>query len=224
MRRTKSEALETREALLDAAETIFFEKGVSGTSLTDIATAASLTRGAIYWHFADKAALFEAMQERGRLPQEYVTKLLEASDRPDPLELVRQVATDALRYLAANERSQRICAIMLLRCEFVGEMSEILVRMRDADEHMCEAVRAAFRDAEVRGLLSDDWTAETATLAHIATMTGLIMQWLRSERSFDLLGVGEPLMRLTFQGFARVQAPCGAATAERSIRLPQRVG
>ena len=75
MRRTKAEAQETREALLDAAERVFFENGVATTSLTEIAQAASLTRGAIYWHFVDKAALFEAVQERGRLPQEHIAKL-----------------------------------------------------------------------------------------------------------------------------------------------------
>ena len=57
-RRTKADAQITRSALLDAAELLFDERGVSRTSLADIAQAAGTTRGAIYWHFADKAALF----------------------------------------------------------------------------------------------------------------------------------------------------------------------
>ncbi|MDP1673909.1 MAG: TetR family transcriptional regulator, partial [Burkholderiales bacterium] len=54
-RRTKDEAVETRNQILDAAEKVFSARGVSRTSLADIAEAASVTRGAIYWHFKDKA-------------------------------------------------------------------------------------------------------------------------------------------------------------------------
>ncbi|MBC5762981.1 TetR family transcriptional regulator [Ramlibacter sp. GTP1] len=49
-RRTKKEALATRNRLLDAAERQFLANGVAGTSLNDIAMAAGTTRGAIYWH------------------------------------------------------------------------------------------------------------------------------------------------------------------------------
>ena len=57
VRRTKDEALETRNRILDAAERVFGESGVSRTSLEDVASAAGVTRGAIYWHFKDKSDL-----------------------------------------------------------------------------------------------------------------------------------------------------------------------
>ena len=69
-RRTKADAQTTRNNLLDAAEQLFQSRGVSHTSLNDIATAAGTTRGAIYWHFKDKADLFNAMMERVTLPLE----------------------------------------------------------------------------------------------------------------------------------------------------------
>ena len=59
-RRTKQEAQATRSHILDTAELVFEQRGVSGTSLGEIAKAAGLTRGAIYWHFKDKADLFNA--------------------------------------------------------------------------------------------------------------------------------------------------------------------
>ena len=46
-RRTKEDALATRTALLDAAERVFLQRGVSRTSLADIAQAAGVTRGAL---------------------------------------------------------------------------------------------------------------------------------------------------------------------------------
>lgn len=64
VRKTKEEAAETRSRLLDTAEEVFLREGVTRTSLQRIAEAAGLTRGAIYWHFQDKADLFNAMMER----------------------------------------------------------------------------------------------------------------------------------------------------------------
>ena len=61
VRRTKEEAQETRNRILDAAERVFVERGVGRSSLNEIATAAGVTRGAIYWHFQDKADVFNAM-------------------------------------------------------------------------------------------------------------------------------------------------------------------
>ena len=69
-RSTKQEALATRNRLLDAAEVLFQAQGVSQTSLQQIAQQAGATRGAIYWHFKDKADLFNAMMERVTLPLE----------------------------------------------------------------------------------------------------------------------------------------------------------
>ena len=54
----------TRTALLDEAAALFAERGFAGTSLEDIASAAQVTRGAVYHHFAGKRALFEALIDR----------------------------------------------------------------------------------------------------------------------------------------------------------------
>lgn len=64
VRRTKEEAQATRNLILDTAEVVFHERGVSRRTLNDIAQAAGLTRGAIYWHFQDKADFFNAMTQR----------------------------------------------------------------------------------------------------------------------------------------------------------------
>eukprot|EP01031_Cornospumella_fuschlensis_P049721 gene49721-60863_t len=75
------DALATRNSLLDAAELLFQAQGVSRTSLNDIAKHAGTTRGAIYWHFKDKADLFNAMMERVTLPLE---QSIETADREKP--------------------------------------------------------------------------------------------------------------------------------------------
>ncbi|WP_173128056.1 TetR/AcrR family transcriptional regulator [Kibdelosporangium persicum] len=53
----------TRAALLAAATRRFAEQGFAGTALEDIAADIQATRGAIYHHFANKTALFQAVFE-----------------------------------------------------------------------------------------------------------------------------------------------------------------
>lgn len=51
-------------ALLNAAAQEFAEHGFANTSITQIATAARVTKGAVYHHFPDKVGLFEALLNR----------------------------------------------------------------------------------------------------------------------------------------------------------------
>src|SRR4051794_23089771 len=61
MRRTKEDAAQTRTQLLEAALHCFQEKGYVSTTLDDIAQRAGTTRGAIHWHFGNKAQLFNTL-------------------------------------------------------------------------------------------------------------------------------------------------------------------
>src|SRR5687768_10831707 len=63
VRRTKEEAVITRATLLKTALAVFSAKGYAGTTLDDVAKAAKVTRGAIYWHFKSKADLYNTLVE-----------------------------------------------------------------------------------------------------------------------------------------------------------------
>ena len=56
----------TRRALLDTARTIFAAQGYAAASTEEIVRRAGVTRGALYYHFRDKAALFEAVFDEVR--------------------------------------------------------------------------------------------------------------------------------------------------------------
>lgn len=64
MRKTKTEALKTKEHLMLAALETFYRKGIARTSLNEIAQTAGVTRGALYWHFKNKEDLFDALFQR----------------------------------------------------------------------------------------------------------------------------------------------------------------
>ncbi|MEY4754012.1 MAG: hypothetical protein RJA44_1687, partial [Pseudomonadota bacterium] len=105
VRRTKEEAAATREQLLDTAEQVFLRQGVARASLHDIAVAAGLTRGAIYWHFKDKADLFNAMMERATLPCEQACGAIEDMPAGDALQALRALAQMPLQQIGSDART-----------------------------------------------------------------------------------------------------------------------
>lgn len=59
----RSVADETRNAILDAAKTLFLEKGFDGASINGIATLASVNKTLIFHHYQDKATLWRFVKE-----------------------------------------------------------------------------------------------------------------------------------------------------------------
>ena len=119
MKRTKEAAFETREGILDAAEHQFIERGVSRTSLEHIARAAGVTRGAVYWHFGNKAELFNAMMARVRLPLE--NSLQHIVETATTIEDLERHCISSFVELQGNSRLRRVYAVLLLKCEFTDQ-------------------------------------------------------------------------------------------------------
>ncbi|MGH3433905.1 MAG: TetR family transcriptional regulator, partial [Thermocrispum sp.] len=71
----------TRAALVEEATKQFAEGGFAATSLDDVARAASVTRGAVYHHFAGKHALFSAVvEEQERLTIDRIAEAMTGYD------------------------------------------------------------------------------------------------------------------------------------------------
>lgn len=199
MRRTKEESLNTREALLDAAEALFAEQGVSRTSLQQIAERAGLTRGAVYWHFADKAALFNAMMERTTLPLEEAVRAMDNAPEP-PLEVLRRMAHHALERIAHDPRTRRVFDIATHKVEYVDELSA--VRDRQLRIHgLCQGhIHGCFARAQALGHIRPDIDCEVAAMTHHAQIDGLIQVWMLAPERFDLVQMGLRSVDLFFDG------------------------
>src|SRR5690606_1835351 len=111
-RRTKEEAQATRIALLDAAEAVFQQRGVSRTTLADIAHAAGVTRGALYWHFKDKADIFNAMLDRVTSPMNAGWDSLKQAGA-DPLATWFSHLLHALYQIVHDPQTRRVLQIAM---------------------------------------------------------------------------------------------------------------
>lgn len=185
-RRTKAEALETREQIIEAAECVFHTKGVSRTSLNDIAQQAGVTRGAIYWHFKNKHDVFDAMMEQLRLPMEALGDRAVDPDETDPLGKFRAFLIHILRETVRDPRRRRVLEILFHKCEFTTDTDPLMARQREAYLEGSEQVRPIFHNAIARGQLPADLDVESAIMRLHVLFTGIIYTWLLMPDSFDL--------------------------------------
>mgnify|MGYP003586339224 FL=1 len=81
-RKTKEEALTTRAHIIDAARRVFHAEGVNRSTLDKVAQAAGVTRGAVYWHFANKTELFLAVKQTYMCEFDRLQSLLDEEEAP----------------------------------------------------------------------------------------------------------------------------------------------
>ena len=190
VRRTKEEAQATRSHILDTAELVFEQHGVSGTSLAEIAKAAGLTRGAIYWHFTDKAHLFNAMMERVTLPLEETDATCGFKGADITLSQMRRGFVDVLRKVTTEPQLRRVFEIATHKVEYVGEMNAVRERhlaMRNGClSDMERALKRALRSGEMPKGIS----ARSGAIGMVALFDGLLQNWMLDRDGFDLPRVG----------------------------------
>ncbi len=198
-RRTKEDAFATRHQLLDAAERVFAEKGVSRTSLNDIAQAAGASRGAIYWHFKSKADLFNAMLERITLPmEEALQKSGQVSGQDGLRELVAAIL-DALRKIASDKRTRQVFEVATYKVEYVDELLAIKARQIKSHADVVCQMHHALQDACSRRNLP---LASPMAMSHglHALVVGLIHSWLLAPEVFDLVKTAEVSIQIYLAG------------------------
>ena len=104
---------QTAERILDAAESLFAERGLAGTSLRAVADGVGLRIPSLYNHFPSKASLYAAVLERGLVPvRELLGEYLDAGESAyrDPRQLIERL----MRVLARRPDLPRLIQHELL--------------------------------------------------------------------------------------------------------------
>jgi len=205
-RRTKEEALETRNRLLDAAECLFQAQGVSRTTLQDIALRAGTTRGAVYWHFKDKSALFNAMMERIVLPLESYfdseNSLANAtgSNKFSALDRTRNAILMALHQIVNDVRTRRVLEVATQKVEYVDEHRNIRLRHLAVRNGFLARVQQGLDAAARHESLTLPLPSVMAAQGLHALIDGLIQNWLLDPQAFDLQQLGRSAIDIYFCG------------------------
>lgn len=185
-RKTKQQAQETRQHILDVALRLFSQQGVSSTSLAEIAKAAGVTRGAIYWHFKNKSDLFSEIWELsessiGELETEYQAKFPD-----DPLSVLREILVHLLESTVTEERRRLLMEIIFHKCEFVGEMTIVQQAQRNICLESYDRIEQTLTHCINSKMLPENLLTRRAAVMMRATISGLMENWLFAPQSFDL--------------------------------------
>jgi TetR/AcrR family transcriptional regulator, acrAB operon repressor len=212
-RKTKEEALVTRCRILDAAEQVFERQGVSGTSLQDIAQAAGVTRGAIYWHFQDKADVFNGMMARVCLPMEEAATRMGVTPDPastdpavstlPPLDLLRAHLMAIFARVTDDAQVRRVLEVATQKVEYVAEMGAVRERhLQQRGQHLGNLERL-LRQAQAEGSVPSARPARDLALGLHALLDGLIQNWMLQPDLFDLKSVGASAVDIHLAGLGR---------------------
>lgn len=185
-RKTKQQAQETRQHILDVALRLFSRQGVSSTSLAEIAKAAGVTRGVIYWHFKNKSDLFSEIWELsesniGELEIEYQAKFPD-----DPLSVLREILVHLLEATVTEERRRLLMEIIFHKCEFVGEMAVVQQAQRSICVESYDRIEQTLTHCIKAKMLPGNLMTRRAAILMRGYISGIMENWLFAPQSFDL--------------------------------------
>ena len=184
-KRTHEEALQTKKQIMDAAVTLFSSKGDEKTSLSDVARAAGVTRGAIYWHFENKGELLIELLQAIAKDKNLVEPLLDSAKESefDPLGCIRKWlyahGTNEANLLFVSEIAKIGSSALL---EIIGE-EELHYRMHELVRNRVYYLKEGIKNAIRRRQLPADVDVELAAEAINLMLVGYVLA-VRKDKAF----------------------------------------
>lgn len=200
VRRTKEDAQATRCQLMDAALHLFAKQGVSRTSLQDIAAAAGATRGAIYWHFKNKADLFNALMESATLPMEQTMQQAANDVNQDPLLELERAIMLPMQSIVDDERVHATFEIATMKVEYVDELLAVKQRHVQCFADNTRELQRRLQESAASRSVSLPMAPAVAAQGLHSLMAGLIHTWMLAPATFDLIEVARAAVRAYLAG------------------------
>lgn len=172
----------TRDAIIDAAERLFIDKGYHGTRVSEVARLADVSIGSIYVHFENKEGLYAALMERALdIEAQYLDAVLDDETLPD-LEKILALGEAYLQFFRDHPAYFRM---LMIPHEDVPEATadtaigrRVVERGTRQRERLAEVIAAAIE----QGLLRDDIDPDRAAYFWWAAWNGVISLTLRRDR------------------------------------------
>jgi TetR/AcrR family transcriptional regulator, acrAB operon repressor len=202
MRRTKEEAAVTRATVLKAALSVFSAKGFAAATLDDVATAAKVTRGAIYWHFKGKADLYNTLVEEFSARGAAVVQAAVA-EGGTLLDILRRVFISQCALIEDDRQARAVMELALFKTGHDPELQSGRRRQIEAGNALIAGIADAMRMGVEQGILRDDMDSTDMARAFIAFENGAIQQWLASPKSFSLKKSAEPFADILIKGLQK---------------------
>ena len=200
-RKTPAETQATRQALLHAGLTVFSQQGYAATRLEDVAQAAGVTRGAIYWHFKSKADLYAALVDDASTRLEQVI----ASARSGGgsfVAITRRVMIRMLAYLEEEETYRAVQGLLLLKTGVAPDLHAGRQQQMNAIREKEEELAAVMRGGIAAGEFRADLDPVEGARAMLAYLNGVALHWLLLPDAFSIKASAPALVDIYLRGIA----------------------
>jgi AcrR family transcriptional regulator len=202
MRRTKEEAAVTRSAVLKAALAVFSNKGYAAATLDDVAKAAKVTRGAIYWHFKSKADLYNTLT--GELSARGADLVQQAvAEGGTLLEILRRIFVRQCTLIEEDKEARAVMELALSKAGTNPEVQAGRKKQLEAGSALIEGIAGAMQQGIVQGVLRSDLDPADMARAFLAFENGAIQLWLTSPKSFSLKQSAESFAEILISGLQK---------------------
>jgi len=202
MKRTKEEAAVTRATVLKAALAVFSAKGFAATTLDDVAKAAKVTRGAIYWHFKSKADLYNTLVQE--LSARGATVVQQAvSEGGTFIEMLRRIFVRLCAVVEDDKEARAVMELGLFKTGLDPELQAGRRKQIDEGNALIAGIADAMRAGVMQGILRNDMEPADMARAFIAFENGAIQMWLASPKSFSLKTSAESFADILIAGLKK---------------------
>lgn len=202
MRRTKEEAAVTRAAVLKAALAVFSAKGYSAATLDDVASAAKVTRGAIYWHFKSKADLYNTLVEELSARGASVVQQA-AAEGGTFLDILHRIFVRLCTVVEDDKEVRAVMELGLFKTGFAPELQAGRRKQLEAGQAQLAGIAEAMKLGIAQGVLRNDIDPLEMARAFIALQNGTIQLWLTSPTSFSLKKSAESFADILIAGLKK---------------------
>lgn len=187
----------TKARLIDVARRLVHAHGASRVTLRDIATAARMKAGSIYYHFDSRDEIIRAVLADGidRAAEAVQAAIVAVGPGASPLERLRAALRAHLRYTTEQHFSARLTVIR-----------ELPKRFRD--HHMKQERDYAgifaglLREAQRRGLLRTGFNLSVTRMLCMGALTW-VAEWYDPKGPMTLDDIADELMRILVGGVAK---------------------
>lgn len=177
----KSVELDSREALILAAQKVFAEKGFEGATVKDLADEAGVNVSLVSYHFGGKEALYKTCLENFGLDRvESAERILKSPESKEDFRLRLKLFADD--FISFHQREPDICKMIHRGIDNMDVISAEV--FKNVFYRMFQALQDFVASARKKGFVDADFDAEFVTLL----MFGALTHALRVQPIAKLMG------------------------------------
>ena len=200
LRRSKDDAELTKNEILKSALKVFYELGYGNTRLVDVASAAGVTRGAIYHYFENKEDPFRSLADKfSAKDEETLERITNQLAKEGSVEVIGGFMVEMFERFETDSKVEMIDKIMI-RAELAGEIQFMKDHFLAKMDKAMSDIENVIISQQKKGNISTDINARTLTIGFVSFYFGVTTFWMMYPNLFSIKKNAKALMEIFTRG------------------------